>query len=191
VSQWIIGLRRNVETAQVEGRITYVPAPSPVPWFALAGVLFAVTAAAGVLKRWGLVLSGVLAVVVAVDVVHSFGIAAATHDAVLVQIGRVVLGGIVATMGWIIGAVAIGPLQDEREAGLVGAGLAGFILGIFSGLGDISSLTRSQVPYAFSAGAARAAVAITLGAGLGLGAAALLVFRRHPELRAADPKSGP
>ncbi|MCU1448008.1 MAG: hypothetical protein JWP02_178 [Acidimicrobiales bacterium] len=189
VSQWVIGMRRGAQTAEVAGRITYVPGRSPVPWLALAVVLFAATAALGMLRRWGLALSAVLAVVIAVDVVHSFGIAAATHDPVLTQVVRVVLGGIVATMGWIIGAVAIGSLQDERESGLVGATLAGFVLAVFSGLGDIGTLTHSQVPYAFSAGAARAAVTITLGAGVGLVAAALLVFRRHPELRTTDPST--
>ena len=184
-------MRRGAETAQVAGRITYVPGPSAVPWLAFAAVLFVVTTGAGFLRRWGAVMSAVLAVVIAVDVVHSFGIAAATHDPVLAQVTRVVLGGIVATLGWIIGAVAIGPLQDEREGGLVGACVAGFIFAVFSGLGDVATLTHSQVPYAFSAAAARAAVAVTLGGGLGLVAAALLVFRRHPELRADDAKSGP
>src|SRR5205807_8569394 len=171
--------RRGAADATVAGRITYVPGPSPVPWLAVAAVLLVVTAAGGLLRRWGPALSGALALIVAVDVVHSFGIAAATHDAVLTQVGRVVLGGIVATLGWVIGAVAIGPLQDEREGGVVGAAVAGFLLAAFSGVGDFSVLTRSQVPFAFSASAARAAVAVTMGAGFGLALAALLVIRRH------------
>ena len=187
VPQWLIALRRETTDAAVAGRITYVPGPSPVPWLAVAGVLLLITTAGGLLRRWGPAMSGALAIIVAVDVVHSFGIAAATHDPVLVQVGRVVLGGIVATLGWIIGAVAIGPLQDEREGGVVGAAVTGFLLAAFSGLGDVTTLTRSQVPYAFSAAtAARAAVAITMGVGFGLAAAALIVFRRHPEIRAPD-----
>lgn len=142
--------------------------------------------AAGFLRRWGLPLSAALAVIVAVDVVHSFGISAASHDPWLVQIGRVVLGGIVATLGWIVGAAAIGPLQDEREGGVVGAAIAGFLLAAFSGVGDFTTLTRSQVPFYFSASAARAAVAVTMGVGFGLALAALVVLRRHPELRASD-----
>ena len=95
-----------------------------------------------------------------------------------------------ATLGWVIGAVAIGPLQDEREGGVVGAAVAGFLLAAFSGLGDVTTLTRSQVPYAFSAVAARAAVAITMGVGFGLAVAALVVFRRHPEIRETDDAAG-
>jgi hypothetical protein len=186
VPQWLIALRRGTADATVAGRITYVPGPSPVPWLAVAAVLLVVTAAGGLLRRWGPALSGALALIVAVDVVHSFGIAAATHDPVLTQLSRVVLGGIVATLGWVTGAVAIGPLQDEREGGVVGAAVAGFLLAAFSGLGDVTTLTRSQVPYAFSAAAARAAVAITMGVGLGLAVAAVVVFRRHPEIRAPD-----
>jgi len=110
-----------------------------------------------------------VAVLVAIDVVHSFGISATSHDPVLTQVGRIVLGGIVATLGWIVGAA-----------------VAGFLLGAFSGVGDFTTLTRSQVPYAFSASAARAAVAVTMGAGFGLALAAVLVFRRHPELRESE-----
>ena len=186
VPQWLIGLRRGNEDASVSGRITYVPGPSPVPWLAVAAALLAATVAGALVRRWGAALSAALAVIVAVDVVHSFGIAAASHDPVLTQIGRVVLGGIVATLGWIIGAAAIGPLQDEREGGMVGAAVAGFLLAAFSGVGDFTTLTRSQVPYAFSASAARAAVAVTMGAGFGLALAAVLVFRRHPELRESE-----
>ena len=118
---------------------------------------------------------------IAVDVVHSFGVAAATRDAVAAQLGRVVLGGFIGTLAWLVGAFAIGRLQRESEGGLVGAGLAGILLALFGGFGDLSALARSQVPYAFPAVTARAAVAIDLGVGLGLAAAVALVMRRHPE----------
>ena len=177
VSEWIIGLRQGSATAQVSGRITYVPGPSAIPWLALAVALFLLTAAASFLRRWGPVLSGALALVIAVDVVHSFGIAAATHDPVLLQVGRVLAGGIVATMGWVVGAAVIGAVQDQREGGVVGAGVAAFLLAVFSGMGDLSTLTRSQVPYTFSASAARAAVAITIGVGFGLVAASVAITR--------------
>ena len=64
--------------------------------------------------------------------------------------------------------------------------MAGFLLAAFSGVGDFTVLTRSQVPFAFSASAARAAVAVTMGAGFGLALAALVVFRRHPDVRTSD-----
>jgi hypothetical protein len=188
VPQWLIGLREADINATVTGTITYVPGPSPAPWLGIAAVLLIATFAAAFLRRWGPPLSAVLAVIVAVDVVHSFGISAASHDPWLVQIGRVVLGGIVATLGWIVGAAAIGPLQDEREGGIVGAAIAGFLLAAFSGVGDFAVLTRSQVPFYFSPSTARAAVAVTMGAGFGLALAALVVLRRHPELRVADEK---
>jgi hypothetical protein len=186
VPQWLIGLRQGAVDATVTGSITYVPGPSPVPWLGVATVLLVGILALGFLRRWGPPLSAALAILVAVDIVHSFGISAASHDPVLVQLGRVVLGGIVATLGWIVGAAAIGPLQDEREGGVVGAAIAGFLLAAFSGVGDFAVLTRSQVPFYFSPSAARAAVAATMGVGFGLALAALVVLRRHPELRASD-----
>jgi hypothetical protein len=187
VSQWLIGLRRGDVDATVSGRITYVPGPSPTPWLLISGVLLVAVVGCGLLRRWGPPLSAIVALLVAIDVVHSFGISAASHDPVLTQVSRVVLGGIVATLGWIVGAAAIGPLQDEREGGVAGAAVAGFLLAAFSGVGDLSVLTRSQVPFAFSASGARAAVAVTIGAGFGLALAALLVLRRHPELRTTAP----
>jgi hypothetical protein len=186
VPQWLIGVRQGTQDATVSGTITYVPGPSPAPWLAVAAVLLAATAACGFLRRWGAPLSAALAILIAVDVVHSFAIAAASHDPLLVQIGRVVLGGIVATLGWIVGAASMGPLQEEREGGVVGAAVAGFLLASFSGVGDFATLTRSQVPFAFSASAARAAVAVTMGVGFGLALATLVVLRRHPELRASE-----
>ena len=186
---WNIGLRQGDVGATVSGRITYVPGPSPWPWLAVAVVLLGITTAGALLHRWGPALSAGVALLVAIDVVHSFGISAASHDPVLTQISRVVLGGIVGTLGWIIGAAAIGPLQDEREGGIVAAAVAGFLLAAFSGVGDFATLTKSQVPFYFSPSTARAAVAVTMGLGFGLALAALIIIRRHPEIRAADEEA--
>jgi len=186
VAEWLVGLQRGDGAATVTGRITYVPGPSSLPWLLISGVLLLAIVGCGLLRRWGPPLSAVVALLVAVDVVHSFGISAASHDPLLTQATRIVLGGIVATLGWIVGAAAIGPLQDGREGGLVGAAVAGFLLAAFSGVGDFSVLNRSQVPFAFAASGARAAVAVTIGAGFGLALAALLVLRRHPELRTTE-----
>jgi len=182
VSDWTIGLTTKAQTIQVSGRITYVPGPSPVPWLIFAVALLVATVAVGLRRRWGPALSAVVALLVAVDAVHSFGIAAASRDPLFSQVTRVVGGGVVATLGWILGAVAIGALQEERDTGLVIAGVAGFLIGVFSGVGDLPTLARSQVPYVFPAATARAAAAATMGLGLGLPLAVLLLYRRHPEL---------
>ena len=70
--------------------------------------LLVATVAVGLRRRWGPALSAVVALLVAVDAVHSFGIAAASRDPLFSQVTRVVGGGVVATLGWILGAVAIG-----------------------------------------------------------------------------------
>jgi hypothetical protein len=181
VSSWTIGLRQGERPISVAGHIVWVPGPSPVPWLLLAVALLGLTAGLAFLRRWGAPLSAALAVLVAVDVVHSFGVAAATRDAIPAQAARVVLGGFIGTLAWILGAFAIGRLQRESEGGLVGAGLAGILLALFGGFGDLTALARSQVPYAFPAMTARAAVAVDLGVGLGLAAAVALVIRRHPD----------
>ena len=181
VSTWALDLRQGDSAISVAGRIVWVPGPSVIPWLVVAVGLLALTASLAFLSRWGPSLAAALAVLIAVDVVHSFGVAAATRDAIAAQVGRVVLGGFIGTLAWLVGAFAIGRLQGGREEGLVGAGLAGILLALFGGFGDLTALARSQVPYAFPAVTARAAVAIDLGVGLGLAAAVALVIRRHPE----------
>ena len=181
VSTWTLDLRQAGRAVAVSGRIVWVPGPSPVPWLLAAGVLLGLTASLAFRSRWGRSLSAAVAVLVAVDVVHSFGVAAATRDALAAQFARVVLGGFIGTLAWIVGAFAIGRLQSESESGLVGAGLAGILLALFGGFGDLTALVRSQVPYAFPAVTARAAVAVDLGVGLGLAVAVALVIRRHPD----------
>jgi hypothetical protein len=182
MSVWTIGLIAQDRPIQVSGRITYVPGPSALPWILAAAAVGLLTVAVGLRRRWGPPLAAAVALLVAVDAVHSFGIAAASHDAVFVQVARVIGGGLVATLGWVLGAIAVGPLQEERETGLVSAGVAGFLLGVFSGIGDLPTLGRSQLPYVFPAVTARAAAAATIGLGFGLTLAVLVVLRRHPDL---------
>jgi hypothetical protein len=177
----MLALRQGDRPVSVSGRIVWIPGPSPVPWLLVAVGLLGLTVGLAFLPRWGRSLSAALAVLIAVDVVHSFGVAAATRDAVAAQVGRVVLGGFIGTLAWIVGAFAIGHLQRENEGGVIGAGLAGILLALFGGLGDLTALVRSQVPYAFPAVTARAAVAVDLGVGLGLAIAVAVVIRRHPD----------
>jgi hypothetical protein len=63
------------------------------------------------------------------------------------------------------------------------------VLGVFSGLGDLSTLMRSQVPFSFSADIARLFVAVTMGLGLGLVAASLVVLRRGRDLKRVEAQA--
>jgi hypothetical protein len=181
VGQWTIPMRAGDKPVVATGRITWVPGPSAVPWLLAALGLFVLTAALGWRRNWGPSLAAALAVLIAVDVVHSFASATAAADAILVTLARVLGLGFLSTLAWIGGVWAIGRLQRKQELGLVVGALAAFVIALY-GLGDTSVLGRSQVAYLFPAIAARAAVAVSLGCGLGLVLAVVVVFKRNPGL---------
>jgi hypothetical protein len=184
---WIIKLQRGQATASVTGRIVYDAPPSVLPWMAVAVVLLVLTAAAGATRWWGPALSVALAVLVAVDAVQSFASGAVSGDPVAVLALKVLLGGIFSTVAWIVGALSVGPLQRGREGALVGAGVAGLFIALFSGLSDLGTLVDSQVPSTMPPTVARAGVSIALGVGLGLVAAVFVVIRTNPDVSLAPP----
>lgn len=181
VPSWTI-LLEAPSRVTVTGSITYVPAPALLPWVILVVLLFLVTALAGTRRHWGPLLSGVLAVLLAVDVVQSFASGTLVGDAIPVMILKVLLGGVFATVAWIVGFISIGPLQRSQEGALVGAGVAGLFIALFSGLQDLGTLASSQAPSPLPDGLARAGVAIALGLGLGLVAAVFVTVRSHPDV---------
>jgi hypothetical protein len=128
-------------------------------------------------------------VLVAVDVVQSFASGAVSGDGVPVMIAKVLLGGIFSTVAWVVGAIAIGPLQRSREGALVGAGVAGLFIALFSGLSDLPTLANSQAPSTLPDGIAQAGVALAFGLGLGLVAAIFVVVRTNPDVSLSPPAS--
>ncbi|MEY2568495.1 MAG: hypothetical protein QOE35_3024 [Actinomycetota bacterium] len=186
-SPWTITLQRGASTVAITGRIVYEPPPPVLPWAVAGVVLLALTAAAGAAKRWGPLLSAALAVLIAIDVVQSFASGAVSGDRVLVLVLKVLLGGVFSTVAWVVGAIAIGPLQRSREGALVGAGVAGLFIALFSGLSDLGTLASSQVPSTLPPWAARSGVTVALGIGLGLVAAVFVVIRTNPDVSLVPP----
>jgi hypothetical protein len=191
VSNWAIDARLGDHPIAVVGRITYVPPPNPWPWVALMVLLVAATVVAAWSRAWGRWLSVALGVLLASDAIQSFGTAAATHDSLGAQLARVLLAGLVTTIAWIAGVVALPALQRNHEGGLVAAGAVGLVIAGFSGVTDVGALTHSQVAIVFPAVTARVAVVLAVGIGVGLVAAAAAVIARDPSLRpTVAPHSG-
>jgi hypothetical protein len=182
-STWTLELRAGARASTVVGRIVYAPPPSAWLWALVTLALLGATVAAAWARQWGRWLSVALAVLLASDIIHSFGTAAATHDSVPAQVARVLLAGLVTTVAWIAGIVALPWLQRNHEGGLVSAGAVGLVIAGFGGVTDIGVLTHSQVASVFPAVTARVAVAIAVGVGLGMVAAAALIIGRDPNLR--------
>jgi hypothetical protein len=185
VSSWSIDLVQagRAQPTVVRGIITYVPPPSPWPWIAVTLAVLAGTVALAWTAAWGRWLSIALAVLLASDALQSYGTAAATHEALIAQLGRILLGGVVTAIAWIVGAFALPALQRNHEGGLLAAGGVGVVIASFSGATDVAVFGSSQVASIFPAVTARLAVVCAIGIGVGLVGATIAVIARNPELR--------
>jgi hypothetical protein len=180
VPRWTVELRRGDEQLGVAGRIVYVPPPAALPWALAAAGLFLATLLIARTPRGFHILSGLMAVLVAVDVVHTFANAAVSGGSLVTQAGRVLSGGSFVVLAWVLGAASIDPLRRRTDAGLILAGASALMIAFYGGVTDVSALTNSQVPSALSPFLPRVAVVLSLGVGFGVVAVALLEGVRGP-----------
>ena len=180
---WQVVLLRGPERAIVSGQLTWVPGPSPAPWLGLMAAAFAAVAALGLMRRWGPALAGAVALVLGADLLHALGAALASPGGLGAQLGRVVSGSFYAIFGWLLAGVALRLLVRGRVDGLYAGVFAGLSIGVFGGLLDVTTLSRSGAPFALPLPLVRTCIALAAGGGFGLAAACLVVIRRTPEAR--------
>ena len=169
VPRWTVELRRGDTALAIAGRISYVPPPNPLPWALFAIALFAATVLAVRYIRWPGVLGHCVAVLVAVDVVHSFANAAVSGGSLVTQAGNVLRGGPVSVLAWGLGVGAVATLSQRRtDVGIILGGSAALMIAVYSGVTDAGALASSQVPSALSPLLSRGAVALSLGLGFGI-----------------------
>ena len=190
VSRWSVAFLHDGNSVVVTGRIAWVPGPAAWPWFALAAALFGLTLAAGATRWWPGLLSGALAVLVAVDMVRLYGAATASGGSVAGGLFRALAFGILEVAAWVGGIWAIGAIQQRKAVGAYAAMGVGVVLGFISGVGDLLNLAYSQVPTAIPVGYARTAVAVCLGLGFGLAGGGFLALRQLG-VSAAAPTGAP
>jgi len=189
VSRWAVPLEkgRAGESIVVTGRITWIPGPAAVPWFVAALVLFGVGFAAGAAKRWPVLLSSALAVLVAADMVRFYGNATSAGGSLLGGLAEAAFAGFLEVAAWGAGIWAIGAIQQQRATGPYLAMAVGIVLGFVSGVGDLLNLAYSQVPTSLPAPAARAAVSVCLGLGFGIVAGGFMALRGTGALAQVQP----
>ena len=189
VSRWAVPLEKGPsgESIVVTGRITWIPGPAAVPWFVGALVLFGLALAAGASRRWPVLLSGTLAVLLAADMVRFYGNATSAGGSLLGGLAEAAFAGFLEVAAWGVGIWAIGAIQQQRPAGPYLAMAVGIVLGFISGVGDLLNLAYSQVPTSLPVPAARAAVSICLGLGFGLVVGGFLALRRLGALAQIQP----
>ena len=190
IPEWTVPVRYGDRTVEARGDLVWVPQPSPVPWYALAAVLFIATVALAFTPWWAAGLAVVVAALVVVDGAHAIGVGFSKEGPVTTQIAYVVGSSFYSVFAWAAGIVAVVMLRKRQSEGLFAGGFAGAFIALAGGLADLTDLSRSQVPFAWGATAARLFVAISLGIGVGLVLAAVVGIRRHPpdvRIEATEP----
>ena len=182
---WVIDLERGDDAIKVRGRIVYIPPPATTGWMLVALVLAAATVWAGWSRQWPALLSGALALLVAVDVVHSAGLAAFDVDGTGEVLARLLGRNTVAPVVWGLGAWAVAGIQRRDDRAVLVAVGVGIVVALVGGFSDFTSLTRSELPFAYAPSAARAAVAVSLGLGIGIVGGAVVALRQHMPVKAA------
>ena len=190
VSRWSVAFLHGGDSIVVTGRIAWVPGPSTMPWFLLALLLFGATFAAGATRWWPGLLSGALAVLLAVDMVRLYGAATASGGSVVAGLLEALLFGILEVAAWAGGVWAIGALQERKAVGAYAAMAVGLVIGFISGVGDLLNLAYSQVPTSNPVTYARAAVSVCLGIGFGLVGGGFFALRRLGVSAAAPTGAG-
>jgi hypothetical protein len=125
-------------------------------------------------------LATAVGVVLAVDLVHTYGVAFAVGGGLSRHLATAITGGFYAIVGWVLAVVAIRLLVKRSVDGLYAAVFAGLSIAVFGGFLDVSALSRSQVPSALPTPMARLCVALAIGLGLGIAGAAALIIRATP-----------
>lgn len=183
---WTVNLVQGDSHIALTGRLTWVPGQSPGPWLLLALGLAVVAAALGVFGYWGLPLAVLVAVLTVNDFYHAVGIAWSFSGGFWTKVGKLFSGSFYSTIGWVLGILAVWLLAKRRVDGLYAAVFAGISAALFTGLLDITVLSRSQAPFNGLIGVDQLTVAVSLGLGVGVATAAFVALRRVPRDTDAD-----
>jgi len=190
VVDWKVGMTVGSQPVVATGSLDWVPSSSALPWLALIVVLIGLGALAGVVRRWaGLLLVGI-AVLVLADVLHALGTGLDFAGTVGHRLLLVVSGSYYSIVAWALGLVAIRLLAKRSVDGLFAAVFTALVIGLFGGLADVVSLSRSQVPNSFGAATARLLIAVSIGLGGGVIIGSILAFRRNRPLLDPDLDEG-
>jgi hypothetical protein len=171
-------------TATTEMR--WIPGPSPVPYFVLAGLLAVVALGAALWARNNLarrrvavkIVCALCTVLVVADVVHLVGISFGVVGPLGEALGRMVSVGFVSLAAWAITLTGmVLALRNRLDAPyLLTFGAA--LMAVVGGLADLGILSKSSLPVAFGDGGpalVRLLVAITIGLGIGVAIAGVLL----------------
>jgi hypothetical protein len=180
VGRWEIPVVQGADRLSILGTVQQTSGRTPWVSLIAAAALGLIVFAAARGQFWGPVLSGFVAILVATDVVHAVALAAYSSNGTAQTVTRLLTGSYLSVLAWLVGIVAIVSLQRERESGLVAACFTGLVVGVLSGITDLPSITRTQLPVALPAMFVRVTIVVALGVGLGVVAAAATRLAKLP-----------
>lgn len=167
IDAWTVPFTVAGQRVTVSGTLAWVPGPSPMPWRALAVAAFAVVVLAGRRRRVATV-AAATALLVAVDVVHTLGLAAENAGPWTVAAKYVVTTSGVAVLAWVVGVASLALTRRRPDDAMYLAAFTGASVALLGGVFDLSTLGASTPPFALPAALARLCVALSLGLGLGI-----------------------
>ncbi len=164
LASWTVRLTHGASVLTAESTVDWVPGPSPWGWLVGAALLAAAVMTLGLVRRPHRWLAAVTGSLVAADVLHSAGFAAAVGDSVLSRLGLIA----VQLAIWPFAAVVVVLLLRRQTGAIWLAAVVGAAAVFTSGWPDLPALWHSSVPSALPLTLDRITVVVLFGAGLGL-----------------------
>jgi|CXWL01.1.fsa_nt_gi hypothetical protein len=164
VSAFTIDIVVEGTPTAIRGDLRWIPAAPWWPWILGAGLLAAVLAIAA-RRAPKVVFTVALCVLILAEAMHVAGLWHDSTEPIPTRIGANAFSVVVVALGILALARLVSRSVHAAAPAMLFAGLAGAIVG---GLGDLTSLMRSQLPTALSASFARSLVGVSLGIGIGL-----------------------
>jgi hypothetical protein len=172
-----VGGEQGNEPVVVEGRIVYVPPPSPWPWVAGAVIVAATVVGLSRTRAWRTVFVVALALLTIAEIAHVVGLWEASTASFGTKAGESAY----SFAGVALGLLALGWMWRKGVEAAVPLVLVATIFLFFAGgLADVTALGNSQIPSTLPAGVARLTVMLMLGLGGGLAVATALRLRPSP-----------
>lgn len=165
---WTISLAYGDATLVARGTLEWVPGPSPWPWLAVGGLVTIVVGLVAWRSRGRWPVAGLALALVAVDVVHVAGVAAAMVGPWSGRLATVFHASLLSLAAWVMAAGGAALLLRGNASGRVPIALGAVALAGAGGLADVAYLSHSTLPFGFAAVAGRLLVTSTLAVGVGL-----------------------
>ena len=188
VETWQILARYSGRDIAINGELTWVPGPSPVPWLVVGALAALGTASIGFVRRWRIALASAMLALVGLDIARAAGAVLGRGGTIGTQLQGLPYQGVFSLLLWVASLVAARAALRGRAGAPFAVATFGVILALTDGLPVLSVLWHSQVISAYPPGSQRFLTSLTLGTGVGLLAASFILIDRLDKRRVMDDR---